>query len=512
MSDNKAVARAETQRASAKTEIQHRGKAIILPGDPRDMPVDDAIETLYAYKDEQNAEVGISEVIDAFPFDGAWAMMKAMRDLYGWVKPIPTPTFFGPEPPRMVGIDIGFGQQGRVIWGSFNIPNIQGRFECGLGTHEGRRVFTIGGTTLRKHEPDIADLVARTKHYVKTESIYKGQPVMLVADEEGVIDWGRPPKFVDTSKTDITSLIFSEELMRQVDTNIFVPIEKTETCRALGIPLKRGVLLEGPYGTGKTLTATVTAKKAQDNGWTFIMVNHPGALPSVIDIARLYQPCVVFAEDIDRVMAGANRDVTMDFILNTIDGVHSKDAEIIVVLTTNHIERINRAMLRPGRIDAALSITPPDAKAVEKMLRYYAGDMVPKEADLTEAGQILEGEVPATIREVVERGKLYAIREMETPEGIIEQINGDILADAARGMKTHLSFLKEPDDRPLTGGEHLAVGMKKALGEVVTGDIDMSDITNTMLGVQTHMDTRTMSIMKTLKDLRKYVEAKLGGK
>ena len=142
---------------------------------------------------------------------------------------------------------------------------------------------------------------------------------------------------------------------------------------------------------------------------------------------------------------------------------------------------------------------------------YFAmpAEALTERADLTEAGQILEGEVPATIREVVERGKLYAIREMETPEGIIEQINGSILADAARGMKTHLAFLKEPDDRPLTGGEHLAVGMKKALGEVVTGDIDMSDITNTVLGVQSHMDTRTMSIMKTLKDFRKYVERKL---
>ena len=508
-SSENAVARADQQRTSAKVEIEHKGTAIVLPGIPQDMDTETAIETLYAYKDEQNAEVGISEIIDAFPFDGAWAMMKAMRDLYGWVKAVPTPTFFGPEPPRMVGIDIGFGQQGRVIWGSFRIPNIEGRFECGLGNFEGRRVFSINGNTLRKHEPDIQSLVDKTKWYVEHESIYKGQPVMLVANEDGDIDWGRPPKFVDTSKTDVASLIFSDELMTQIETNIFVPIEKTETCRALGIPLKRGVLLEGPYGTGKTLTATITAKKAQENGWTFIMVNHPGALPSVIEVARLYQPCVVFAEDIDRVMSGAQRDVSMDFILNTIDGIHSKDAEIIVVLTTNHIERINRAMLRPGRIDAALSITPPDAEAVERMLRYYAGDMVAEDADLSEAGEILDGEVPAVIREVVERGKLYAIRELESPTGVIEQISGKVLADAARGMRTHLDFLREPDERPLTGAEHVGVGLKKILGEVVTGDLDITDFTNSVLGVQQHMEGRTMSIMKTLKDFRKYVEAKL---
>jgi SpoVK/Ycf46/Vps4 family AAA+-type ATPase len=70
------------------------------------------------------------------------------------------------------------------------------------------------------------------------------------------------------------------------------------------VPLKRGVLLEGPYGTGKTLTAFVTAKKCVENGWTFIMLDRVAALKEALTFARMYAPAVVFAEDIDRSVEG----------------------------------------------------------------------------------------------------------------------------------------------------------------------------------------------------------------
>src|SRR5690606_23078560 len=106
----------------------------------------------------------------------------------------------------------------------------------------------------------------------------------------------------DLSKVDVKGLILREEVQQLVNISLLTPIQKTQQCRDNRIPLKRGILFYGPYGTGKTLTALVTAKHAVDNGWTYIMVNNVSALAATLTFARMFQPAVVFGEDIDRVI------------------------------------------------------------------------------------------------------------------------------------------------------------------------------------------------------------------
>src|SRR5690606_35602369 len=142
-------------------------------------------------------------------------------------------------------------------------------------------------------------------------------------------------------------MIHTKETDALIRTNIFSPLKHTEACRKHKIPLKRGILLEGKYGTGKSLTARVTAKVAVDNGWTFIMLNRAQGLRAAIEFARTYQPCVIFAEDIDRV--ADREDENVNDLVNMLDGVVTKDMEMMICLTTNFIEKIDQALLRPGR-------------------------------------------------------------------------------------------------------------------------------------------------------------------
>src|SRR5882672_4924778 len=247
--------------------------------------------------------------------------------------------------------------------------------------------------------------------------------------------------------------------MDQVVTNLWTPIEHTAWCREHDVPLKRGVLLEGPYGTGKTLAATITAKKCEANGWTFITVGRVSALEAALQFAVGYQPCVVFVEDIDREMAG-ERTAKMDDILNKVDGIVSKVSEIMVVLTSNKAGEINRAMLRPGRLDAVLHIGAPDAGAVQKLLRVYGRKLIRPDEDLTQAGAALAGRIPAVIREVVERSKLYAISRAPGAEFFLT--DADIVR-SAKGMAHHLRLLDGDPTEDKTPAERLAT----ALGEVV---------------------------------------------
>lgn len=447
--------------------IKREGTQIILPADPTPMMIREAIQHLERKAKDEETVVAIYEQIDAFPFDGAFAFMKALKQIYGWASPIPTETFFGPKPPVTVQIEIDYGVSAQIIWGQFKIPGIDGTLSTNITVKNGRVVFVIGGEVKKKFQVDVATIAELTRKLVKTESIYKGKAFKIRTNEKGELDPNSPPTFLDLSNVNEEELTFSDEVMAQIQTNFFTPIEHTQACLKNGIPLKRGILLEGAYGTGKTLTAFVGAKKARQNGWTFVLIERVGALASALDLARMYQPSVVFAEDIDRAVEGQTRTVQIDDILNTIDGLESKGTQVITVLTSNHAASINKAMLRPGRLDAIISTQAPDSKAVEKLVRIYARDSLETNTDLAPAGKELQGQIPAVIREVVERSKLYAIGRARGGEF---KLTGEDIAHSARGMKAHLDLLNPIKEIPKTPQELIGHAMSDVIIAAIKRD------------------------------------------
>lgn len=432
---------------SVAVGVDRVGTKIVLPNDPTEMTYDEAIACLERKKKDEETKMAVHEVISgALPFDGAFAFMQAMKEMFGWANAVPTPGFFGPTPPATVSVEIGVGKTAQLIWGSFEVPGIKGRLETGFH-EEGKTVcFRIGGTVLKKHQKDIQKLADLTRKLVKERSIYRGQVIRLASDNRGNVSLRDAPRFIDVTKVNKEELVFSQSVMTEIDTNIFTPIRATAVCRKFKIPLKRGVLLEGSYGTGKTLTAFVTAQLCQQNGWTFILLEKVSGLKEALEFARTYSPAVVFAEDIDRAISGDERTVEIDDILNTIDGIESKGTEIITILTSNHLENINQAMLRPGRLDAIISTHAPDAKAAEKLITIYARSTLKKGTDLTKAGLALAGNIPAVIRETVERAKLYSISQNPDSDKIL--ITGEDIVNAAYGMKKHLELLTPKHNTP----------------------------------------------------------------
>lgn len=444
-----------------ETSLTWDGTKMVLPATPHRMTPAEGIEALQRFQKADQEVIAIHEVINAHPWDGAVAFMRSMKETFGWATPVPKPGFFGPQPPHMVSIDTAHDETATIFWGQFQMPGIDGVLETSVDDSSGRPLFCIGGKARRKHMEIIHGLAELTRQIIREASIYRGKALRLGVDQNGGIDLMNPPKFMNLKKVNEAELVFSDDLMEQIQTNLYTPIEHSAHCREHNVPLKRGILLEGPYGTGKTLTATVTAKKCEANGWTFVTVPRVTALESALQFAANYQPCVVFVEDIDREMAGA-RTAKMDDILNTVDGIISKGAEIMVVLTSNAAKDINRAMLRPGRLDAILHIDAPDAKAAQKLIRVYGRRLVKPDADLTEAGKELEGRIPAVIRECVERAKLYAIGARPGQDFFL---TGADIARAARGMAHHLKLLDGEKPTELTPAEMMAKGLAEYLNE-----------------------------------------------
>lgn len=444
-------------------EVVRGGEQIILPDG---MTYRQAHEWLDRREAEEETFVAINEQVACYPLDGAIALMKALKHRFGWTNLVPTPGFFGDQPPVMVGVEVGPNEVVQVPWSRIQIPGIDGYLAPGVTFKDGKPVFLLYGEVKQKHRPTVAEIANSVREYVAKESIYRGKAIKVdfpkTFDPRTFKPTDHCPKFLDTSNVREEELIFPDDVMRLVKTTVFTPIEKTDLCRKNKVPLKRGILLEGPFGTGKTLTAQVAAKKAVQNNWTYIYLTKPDQLQTAIQFAQQYSPAVIFAEDVDQVVKG-DRTQAMNDIMNTLDGIDTKHGEIMVILTTNHLDELHQVMLRPGRIDTVIPVRPPDAKAAEKLVRLYARNLLAPGEDLTKVGVNLSGKIPAVIREVVERSKLSAISRLNDGEEL--GLNAEDLDAATEGMLMHLALLEPKKKEKPTAAEAFGKEVGTALVE-----------------------------------------------
>lgn len=445
------------------TEIEFDGRKIKLPNDPSNMEYDTAIDTIARVRDQENQTYDVSELVKGAPWDTLVAVYLAMQEIYGVVLAESRKTFFGEIKPDFVTVHTGPNPLDRiqVPMGQMSLPGVDAPVHVTMsasGTY-------IQGTVRRRDRARLVEISNLARKIIREKSVYKAKAIRLNVDSDGDIQLDVQPEFLNLAGVNESDIIHTDETEALIRTNVFAPLKHTEACRRNHIPLKRGILLEGRYGTGKSLTARVTAKIAIDNGWTFIMLNRSQGLKSAIEFAQQYQPCVIFAEDIDR--AADREDESVNDLVNTLDGLITKSMEMMVVLTTNFIEKIDKSLLRPGRFDAVISIDEPDSKTAQRIVRAYAGELLGVDEDLSRVGEVTAGMIPASIREVVERAKLSMLvegRDIITP---------DDLYISAIGMQRHMALLNPPASAE-TDAELFARGFLGLLGgslELGTDDL-----------------------------------------
>jgi transitional endoplasmic reticulum ATPase len=422
--------------------VVRHGEALVVP---ESMDLLKAAAALERQHEAEEEIVFFQHDIRVFPWEGALALKQALTEVFGYAEHLGSWGWFGRNPPQEIAVEIGPNETIKVPFGQFAFPlakdNDSEYFVMGHDKVDGMVVFQLAGYVRRKYLPQVDKVVAKVKEIVDAKPLYKGKAF--------TIDFAAKPvpaiRFVDLSGIDVTEIVFTQELTNLIADNILTPIKHTEAVKAAGIPLKRGVLLAGPYGTGKSLLARGIAKTAQENGWTFLYLKEATQLPQAIHFAKQYQPTVIFAEDIDRTVSG-ERTSEMDKILNTLDGIDTKTTQVMVVLTTNHLDQINQAMLRPGRLDVILKVTPPDAEAVQRLIGVYAKGRLEIGTDLSEAGRLLDGYTAAVVREVVERAKLMTISRTGSAVALM---TGDDVVRSAQTMVQQQNLLRrEPVKLP----------------------------------------------------------------
>ena len=210
-----------------------------------------------------------------------------------------------------------------------------------------------------------------------------------------------------------------------------------------------------------------TARVAVDNGWTYLYITDARHLAHAMKIASLYAPAVIFLEDIDKAMEG-ERSVEMNDILNTFDGIDTKDKAIITIMTTNKLDKINKAFLRAGRIDSLIHMGPIDSTNSIEFINRFVVDrsgvsLLNKKEDYTEAGKALEGIVPAFVDGIIQNAKMYALSREGDDSGTVMP---DDLIVAAETYRSHIALTEDKkQETPESGLAEAIFNVARHFGE-----------------------------------------------
>lgn len=439
-------------------DIVYEGTKLQLPERWRgDLPA--AIKFLQQKRKEEDELSTFSRQFNYRPWDGAYNAFNAMKKAFGMVYGKTTYSFFGSNPPQYVQIQAGVNKTEEVPWGTFTLPMLTDtQITFGVGQHtEYGQVFRMIVQAPRKYRFIIEGLFIAVEKEISENSIYRGK----------AIDGQESPQFLDLSSVDPTQVVYSDIVETDLSTHIWAPIRYPQVHKKLELPLKRAILLQGPYGTGKSLAASVTALIAVQNKWTFIMAR-PGRdnFYQVMQTARLYQPAVVFMEDAETVAGGDNQD-SVTQVLDIFDGIQAKGNDLMVVLTTNHPELIHEGMRRAGRLDAVIEIGSLDAHGIEKLIRRRVPNL-DKNIDFAAVVVACEGYVPSFVKEVADRSIRYAINRLQGDIGKA-LIRTEDLVSAAVGLRPHFEWMQTGKHVKETTVEDILVGtaMKAIAGLAV---------------------------------------------
>ncbi|CEH14162.1 AAA-type ATPase [Ceraceosorus bombacis] len=163
-----------------------------------------------------------------------------------------------------------------------------------------------------------------------------------------------------------------------------------------GLPHRRGILLYGPPGTGKTSVATALAGKLKQNLHTINLAGLTDA--TFARLVRCTYSAVLLLEDIDSIFTADRQSsdersqVTFSGLLNALDGVLASTKGLIVLASTNHIERIDPALIRPGRFDLRMFVGNATYQQAQALFLNIYTDLDTRADFLQQLEQARQGE------------------------------------------------------------------------------------------------------------------------
>jgi cell division protease FtsH len=243
--------------------------------------------------------------------------------------------------------------------------------------------------------------------------------------------------------------------------------------RRIGARVPRGVLLYGPPGTGKTLLAKAVA---HESGAVFFSQSAASFVEMFVGVgsarirrlfgsARKHAPAIVFIDELDAVgghrgsdVGTSERDQTLNQLLVEMDGFGSTH-DVVVIAASNLLEKLDPALLRPGRFDRQIFVSPPDVVGRERILEVHSRNKPLENIDFGLLARQTAGLTGADLANICNEAAIFAARR---DSGVVEMADFDMaLERVVAGMQSR---------RTLSDHERTVVAYHEA-GHALCGEL-----------------------------------------
>jgi hypothetical protein len=272
----------------------------------------------------------------------------------------------------------------------------------------GLQAFTV--QTLSTDPAYAATVGAQLRTLAVTHNVFRGQVLSFGADVfrhgNSLLRFHRRPVLAEDQ------LVLPAETLAAVRRQVVDVARHKDRLLAAGQHLKRGLLLYGPPGVGKT--HTVRHLVGSLSGTTVVQLTGD-ALHLVAEgcsVARALQPSMVVVEDVDLIAEDRGmhpgQHPLLFQLLNEMDGL-AEDADVVFVLTTNRADLLEPALAsRPGRVDQAVELRLPDLAARRALFELYRGSLAVDTSRLDDVLERASGVTASFLKELLRRAATLA--------------------------------------------------------------------------------------------------------
>ncbi|MGH3205870.1 MAG: AAA family ATPase [Streptosporangiaceae bacterium] len=257
----------------------------------------------------------------------------------------------------------------------------------------------------------IQAILTEIRTLASERSVFRGQVISFGPEVFGAGQQS-PMNFLERPSVARDQIVLPDAVLDNIERQVLGVGRHSGRLLASGQHLKRGVLLHGAPGTGKTHTVGYLLGQLPEATVIVISGRALGRIREACSVARSLQPAIIVVEDVDLIaeqresMPGEHPLLFQ--LLNEMDGLYS-GADVTFLLTTNRADLLEPALAaRPGRVDLAAELPLPDADARRQLIRLYQGRLVLDLADPETIVERTDGVTAAFLKELLRKAALLS--------------------------------------------------------------------------------------------------------